>query len=214
MGNENETPTVDLSAVQNWNAERANETNVKDILSNNGNKFSFQFVDKHVSAVHIYVGYNKNSGKINFQVIKSDEDTKENENAVAVVSVDAAKSHLPPLNINAGNDPHFIDYETANARINDYINPAMRDAWVHDTLSNGNEIWQAFVVDKIDFEPNSSYDCYLALETKDEKHYIDLIVYNTNGTVENGLRDMSTPCPPYGSSGKTAIDNFGLLQNL
>ncbi len=214
MDNEKNTKTVNPSTVQNWNVERTSKTSVQDILSSNGNKFTFQFDNENVSAVHIYIGYDKISGKISFQVIKSADDTKENTKAVAVVNVDAAKSQLPPLDISSGEDPHFISYEDANQRINDYINSTKRDAWIEETLSGGNEIWQAFVVDEIDFEPNSSYDCYLALDTKDEKHYIDLIVYNTSAGVENGLRDMSMPCPPYGISGKTAIDKFGLLQNL
>lgn len=213
---EESTVNVNIPSVSNWNTERKSKTSVENILGQNGNKFSFQFSDSHVSAVHIYIGYNNADGKINFQVIKAADDTKDNTKAVAVLHPDTVMVPLPEITVvSEGDDPHFISYAEANNRVNDYINPTKRDSWITNSFADGNEILQVFVVDAVDFEPGHTYDCYLGLKSNESGgHNPDLIIYNTGSGVTNGLRDLVGLAPPFKSKGKSKKSNFGLLENV
>ena len=43
---------------------------------------------------------------------------------------------------------------------------------------------------------------------------IDLMIYNTSQSVQLGIRDLSTPVPPYKPHGSLSRDKFGALDNI
>ncbi|MGB5981304.1 MAG: hypothetical protein WBG46_04095 [Nonlabens sp.] len=207
--------TINIPSVANWDVERKSESSVKTILNDNGNHFQFQFPDENVEAVHIYLGYDSESEKINFQVVKAGHDTKANTNAIALVNVKSQKVQLPSVTNTVDLNPHHISDMEATARVNSYIDSSKRDAWVSELFLNSQEVFQAFVVDAIDFEPGNTYDCFLGLkENEENNHVIDLIIYNTSSTIEEGIRDMTGSVPPYKATGRKQRSNFGLLDNL
>ncbi len=214
MPNANSTK-IDFNGISNWNKERVSQNSLKTILQNSGNSFQFSFDDEQTADVHVYFSYDTENQELSFQVIKASQDTKENTQAVAIGNVGNTMHYLPsPAETNDTN-PHSIDYTTASQRVNDYMNATKRDAWISHLFSKSLEVVQVFVIDAIDFEPGSTYDCFLGL--KDEENgtqKIDMMVYNSSESVLVGMRDISLPVPPFKPSGATDKAKFGALVNI
>ncbi len=214
MSNTNST-SIDFNGISEWSKMLSSKGDLKNILQNAGNRFNFSFAGNQTADVHIYFSYDSENQELSFQVINASQDTKENKQAVAIKSTGTTKKALPDLSNIADSNPNFIDYTTASQRVNDYMNDSKRNAWLDQLFSKNLDVAQAFVVDAIDFEPGSSYDCFLGLKTlEDESQEIDLLVYNTSQSIQVGIRDMSIPIPPYKGSGALSRDKFGALDNI
>lgn len=206
---------IDFNGISQWKQKLDSKQDLKSILQNAGNRFSFSFEDEQTADVHIYFSYDSENQELSFQVIKANYDTSENTKAIAIKSTGVTKNALPDLSDVTDSNPNFIDFSTASQRVNDYMNDSKRDAWLDHLFLKNLDVVQVFVVDAIDFEPGSIYECYLGLKNEiGGSQAIDMMVYNASDSVLVGVRDMAKPVPPFKPTGATSRSKFGALDNI
>lgn len=200
--------TIDTSLVVNWNNMRQDERNLPNFFAGIGNNFTFTWPTDITEDFHVYICLD-NSNKVSFYLIKDSQDTIKNTSANSFAVLSSDQTPLP-RSTSGGSNPNTITWDTANTRINNWLDDDSRNQWISDQFKNGkaeDAIAQVFVVNAMDVVPGMEHTAYLALSGDKTKGFeIDLILVNSNGQITQ-IEDMVHSVPPWGDS----LPNFGLI---
>jgi|GEM_PF-4277066 len=227
---------INLKQILAWDSIRKSPISVSNMFKSSRNKFSFKPNSSFKNnTIHAYVGYNANANSLNFTFISKEADTIKNTSLIN------EKGALPVLEFGdfqsyqdstqKSNNVDAITWTTANQRVKNWKNPNTRKTWIKALFEKGNtNIFQAFVINGIDFELDATHDCYLALKsdtikgnskTQDSIIYTaDLIIVNTKTSkvvsFNKELEDVTAPIPPFKplTDPRTDEKHFGLLETL
>tara|TARA_B100000809_G_scaffold264259_1_gene319610 strand:- start:67 stop:882 length:816 start_codon:yes stop_codon:yes gene_type:complete len=220
--NETISTTIDKSLIIGWNNNRKDKDSINSILINSGNKFSF-VKDRVSKTIHAYMGYNDESKRLSLTFVDSAADTIGNKVCIAKAIASEGMENLPDFKHIDKDNPDYISMDTAKTRITNWTTADIREKWMTARFNKkekekeaSNVIFQAFVINAIDFDAGVQHDCYIALkDTNIDKgaNNADLIILNTktNKIVNASLEDLTTPIPPFGN---LPTNQFGLLETI
>lgn len=174
--------------------------------------------------------------RISFMFITKDADKKNNDfciktNHYTNLEPGNGKFESYEGNTRDSTNVDFIAWQAANQRVQNWKKDSIRQIWINAQFEQGDtNIFQAFVINGIDFEGDVKHDCYLALKDtvigKETIYTADLIIVNTvtkkvvsltkTGNETNALEDVTAPNPPFKptSTSRTDEEYFGLLESI
>jgi hypothetical protein len=220
---------VDRNLYLLWDYIRRDSALVKKIFEEGGNSFKFTPKDDMTfqDTVHAYIYFDSNgvnnkdslTKSLFFRLIKKEDDryiennfSQKNPKFVEtdppLISVDSQEFNF---NIDrTRNNKDNIHLDTARTRIDNWNNPKIRNQWISQQFEKSNTgIFQAFVINGIDFEKNTEHRCYFGLKYDSiaDSYSPDLIIVNTAKDYIKSLtanfEDLTRPVPPFGSQSKT-----------
>ena len=228
---------INLEQILAWDSIRKDTSEVRKIFGNSRNKFSFKPNSSfNENTIHVYLGYNVTTKSLNFTFISRETDKINNTSYLN------NKGILPVLEpgdfesykgrTDEQNNLDTISWSIAEQRVKNWKKDNIRQIWINNQFKEGEEstIFQAFVINGIDFEIDAKHDCYFALKSDtiidDSKstntitYTADLIIVNTEMrkiiSLTKELEDVTAPIPPFKpiKNPETNKDNFGLLETL
>ena len=234
-------PRVDRNLYLLWDYIRRDSTLVKKIFKEEGNSFKFTPKDDITfqDTVHAYIYFNSNlvnkrnslTNSLFFRFIKKKDDKyiKKDyfEKNPKFVLTDPQDMNVESHEFNFDNDSprknkDNINLDTAKIRIKHWNDPTKRNRWISQQFENNNSgIFQAFVINGIDFERNAEHRCYFGLkyDSITNSYSPELIIVNTviceivSLAPDNSanFENLTRPVPPFGNMPKT---DFKLIQQV
>jgi hypothetical protein len=234
-------PRVDRNLYLLWDYIRRDSALVKKIFNEGGNSFKFKPTDdiNFQDTVHAYIYFDSNpvnkrdslTKSLFFQFIKKkDDEYIENDFFQAnpkfvntdpqPIKVESHKFNYDKDIVRNNRDNILLD--TVINRIKNWNNSAKRNHWISQQFKNNNTgIFQAFVINGIDFGKNTEHRCYFGLiyDSTTHSYSPDLIIVNTvtkkilSLALDNSanFEDLTRPVPPFGNESKT---DFKLIEEI
>lgn len=215
---------ISLNGISEWNAMRADENKVNEVLNAYNNSFLFVQNYANAQAIHFYLSLDEN-GALNMLSIDAAEDTADSQTFPEIITFEG-ESFPEPLD-----EENAISYSEASSWVNNWLDEDTRQNWINKNIGFNGGVFLAFTIDASDFMFNCTHRVFLALRAvNNNQNYVpDLVVYNldTNqitsylergksvtGNAEGYYDDFAAPVPPFKPNTRTAFQNFGLLQRL
>lgn len=214
---------VNTDFILLWNKRRQQKKEVQKIFNDQGNIFNFVKPDNTIKSIHIYIACDERKSLYCY-FISSIDDAEKKFNWIYKSEIPSIKESLPEKNLPPKGSNEYLDWETANQWVNNWINVNKRNDWIHEQFNaniSKNNIVLAFEINVDDFTVNDIHNCFLGLKKDyNDEYQIDLIVYNTstnrvlnyNIHKYDSVHDLARPVPPFG--GGLNYGDFGVLDSL